>query len=1551
LLDLTTRNRLISTSRSRSSRLIEIRDANGPEIYRELVTDGLAVGFAPRDPENDSIEPGTELVEVDTLTVQPRRERRLLTFLTAEGLRARLLALHLDAKTFEEEQGVGILYVAIGFLRWYEAADSDVDRYAPLLLVPVNLDRGTAREQFKLRWNQEDPAANLSLIAMLRREHGVALPESNDEEDFDPEAYFASVSAAISDQPRWTVKPNDVVVGFFSFAKFLMYRDLDAENWPEHAPVDAHPIVSALLGDGFDRSGGLLPEEGNLDEHLPSATTLHVLDADSSQSVVIEETKRGRNLVVQGPPGTGKSQTIANIIAAAVNAGKSVLFVAEKMAALDVVKRRLDAVGVGEMCLELHSKKANKRAVLQELNRTWLLGSPSRGADGDVIETLDAVRQKLNAHPARLHARDNTAKLSPYEVMGHLIRLRRKGVAPTDVELSGASTWSPADRDRLQREVADLAAKIDEIGLPNVHAWRGAMIDVVIPTDLQRLASRIELFRSNLVEASNVGVVLRRLLNTEYLDSLSGHRTLASLGSVVVAAPECDTASVVAASWDTRRGDIEELVRAGNDYSVAQSALKDIFSDVAWTTDVRVIRQQIAARGASWFRWFAADWRRTDSLFRSLVVSAPLKDPTERLAVLDRLISGQQAKKIIDRADALGSEAFGRFWRREQSDWPALRSILGWVAKAETAGLGIQARQSVGSARELVLVGELANRLCMLLDAIATDSKAICAAVNLAVHTAFAPDSIDALEFPDLIDRCASWLKNIDALPNWIAYRGQAERLRNIGLNEFVERLADGRLTSADARDEFEMAYYEAVFRFMAKKDPEILAFDGHMHVRKVDEFKQVDLLRINLARLEVAASHHCRLPARQGIGRIGVLRTEIAKQKRLLPIRRLVKRAGAAMQAIKPVFMMSPLSMAQFLEPGAITFDMLVIDEASQVRPVDALGAVSRCRQIVVVGDERQLPPTAFFSKLASDGDGDDDDEDTSNAVNVESILGLCAARGVPERVLRWHYRSKHESLIAVSNHEFYDSQLYIVPSPSTERSTMGLHFRHVPQGTFDVGGTRSNRVEARVVAAAVMNHARIAPDLSLGVVAFSAAQRRAIVDELEMSRRQSAQTEEFFTAHPNEPFFVKNLENVQGDERDVMFISVGYGRNQQGRMLMRFPTLGSEGGERRLNVLITRAKRRCEVFSSITDEDIDLDRAHGQGVAAFKLFLRYARTGDLDMSQPTGREFDSVFEEQVADALTRRGYLVKQQVGQSGFFIDLAVVDPERPGRYLIGIECDGAAYHSSRAARDRDRLRQAVLEDHGWTIHRIWSTDWFKQPDAQLRETIKAIEATQRDAESEMPRESTDTIVEPTVSIARTFPSTSVAQTQEAVISVPYGEASFAVSTRHDIHEVSVEYLTGIIRRIIEFEAPIHEDEIVIRVRTLWGQKRAGGRIQSAVQRGLRTIDQIPGISREGPFYLIAGAPLKIRDRSQAISSSLRRPEMLPPVELRAALLAVVEKSLGADREEGVTSVSRAVGFRATSGQLRAIIEEQIRLLLQAGELLEADGRLSRPRAATR
>jgi very-short-patch-repair endonuclease len=395
---------------------------------------------------------------------------------------------------------------------------------------------------------------------------------------------------------------------------------------------------------------------------------------------------------------------------------------------------------------------------------------------------------------------------------------------------------------------------------------------------------------------------------------------------------------------------------------------------------------------------------------------------------------------------------------------------------------------------------------------------------------------------------------------------------------------------------------------------------------------------------------------------------------------------------------------------------------------------------------------------------------------------------------------------------------------------------------------------------------------------------------------------------------------------------------------MAMQFGPLSSEGGERRLNVLISRAKRRCEVFASITDEDIDLERGRGKGVAALKLFLNFARTGRMSIGQPTNREHDSVFEEQVAAALQREGYDVRPQVGLAGFFIDLAVVDPKFPGRYVLGIECDGATYHSSRSTRDRDRLRQAVLEDHGWIIHRIWSTDWFNRRQEQLRKTVAAIEAAKAELEArgdERSEPASRAVSIEIVSVDRGDAADISLERSIPKLSIPYQEATFTVPcSNQQIHEMPTGTLAEIVRQVVSIEGPIHMDEIVARVRSLWGLQRAGNRIQAAVARAVTACIRSGAVAKEGSFYSLPGATVQVRDRSATISPSLRRPEMLPPPELRVAALSVIERNYGAAREEVVTIVSRLLGFKATGAQLRATIQQSVEDLLTSGALVAAD-----------
>jgi very-short-patch-repair endonuclease len=819
---------------------------------------------------------------------------------------------------------------------------------------------------------------------------------------------------------------------------------------------------------------------------------------------------------------------------------------------------------------------------------------------------------------------------------------------------------------------------------------------------------------------------------------------------------------------------------------------------------------------------------------------------------------------------------------------------------------------------------------------------------------------LKALSLTALRARLDTIRERIDELQSWIDFKSCEGQCERAGLQGFLHQLQKALPPSDQLERIFQKSVYQAWATAIIDQDPQLKEFRGRHHEQVIDEFKAVDRKLVQLASQCVVAACSARRPrsvaAQAQESEIGLLRREAAKRRRHWPVRRLFESMPNLLLKLKPCLCMSPLSVSQFLPPEKFKFDLVIFDEASQIFTEDAIGAIYRGHQLVIAGDSKQLPPTDFFKSIDSESDEVDEHllEDETSA-DFNSVLDECESLpGMSVYALKWHYRSRHESLIAFSNHRFYHSRLITFPSAYHHHKALGIEFVHLPDGVYDRGGKRINQREAEEVADRVFRHFAQYPQKSIGVVAFSQAQMVAIEDEIERRRKTNTAFEHFFTEDRLEGFFVKNLENVQGDERDVIIFSIGYGRDQHGRLTMTFGPLNRNGGERRLNVAVTRAREKVVLVSSITAADIDVGATQAAGVLHLYHYLDYAARGEeaLLLTGPQGqREADSPFEEDVAGEIRALGYTVVPQVGCSGFRIDLGIVDPAEPGRFLLGVECDGATYHSAATARDRDRLRQQILEQLGWRLHRIWSPDWVTKRAGEIRRLREAIEAARHrdsyetalaavisdaeDADSQQPMPDVERVAVTHTNADAVLPGT-----------IPYElyEVDMAYEDRGEFHEPHYRAeQSALLAEVVSTEGPLHIELATERVLAAWGRKRAGDRIRRAMAEAVRICAERSWLEQREDFLWPVGVN-EVPVRVPVSDRTKRKVGHIPPEEIQACMLLIIRHEVGIGLDALLRVTANVFGFDRTGNDIRQRLLKECEVLQQRGAVTNVDGWLS-------
>lgn len=1556
LLDLSLRNNFLNY-RTLRARGLEVASDNAPRIAELIGNSSRAIRFISRAEADKKLtlhlakrefarEASNQAAAAELVTGRSidlrlgLNDHILIADCSDDELDRRLANTSKLARSMVEEQGVNTLFLALGALYWKESDSSNRFLRAPLYLVPASLEKANVDHDYELRYEGEDFQGNQTLQERLKADSvNIGLPEDGVE----LQAYLDSVAAAVSRKPEWRVDPTHVSVGFFSFTRYLMYLDLDLDSWPEPERIRQHPVVGGLLGQGFDSEPDVLHGDVRLDEQPEYERVQHVLEADSSQSEVVIQALASRALVVQGPPGTGKSQTIANILAEAIARGKRVLFVAEKMAALEVVKRRLDQVGLGAATLELHSNKANRAVVVNELRRTVELGRPIVDADSTEPARLHQLRARLNSYSDALHSPLGNTGRTPFQLYGVLEA--GKDVEVLDPQGLGLKIDVGVDPSFVER-ILDVAKRFEawsiSHGSISQHPFRLVRLTSVVPSVERRLpemvtrAARAIESLSDL-ESHSVATALRYPTgDIEQLDDLieASSDALEVLG-------KASALNLADSAWLYESEGIRAAAICAARARQKQLDLEGVFHDEALRRTVSnpestlEMYRRLTHRTDILYRWFNRDYRQALADARSMLASDVRYRHAELLDAMRGLVSfAEDVRQFLGHAGA---------WKKVA---PKQRDIdeAGGVADGVLAVLDYLGQNAEAESldRLVTLAAPGREQLSDYLAQLRAASTEVSAALSeLVSELSLSEPPGDFEEWSQLLAGWQTTYRHIDEVAAFNRIRQEESEL---GTTALSDGLASGAISGDRLSSRLWLGIASAWLDEAFAQRPELANFAFDEHDDSVEAFKTLDSRSLVGNRCRIALQHFRSVPRLNGLGQAGVLLAEFNKRRSHLPIRSLMERAGNVIQAIKPVFMMSPLSVAVYIPRGVVDFDLVVFDEASQVRPSDALGALLRGKSAIVVGDDKQLPPTSFFDTFLSDDASSEESDTGASLSDMESILGVFAARGAKELMLKWHYRSRHESLIAVSNQEFYEHRLLLFPSPDQDRASAGIHFHHLPNTAYDRGRSRVNRIEAKVVAEAVIDHVRRSPHLSLGVATFSSSQADAIEAELDTLTRGTDDMTRFDQNHPFERFFVKNLETVQGDERDVILISVGYGKDSEGRLYYNFGPLNQEGGHRRLNVLITRARIRTEVFSNFTDEDMDPTRLNSPGMQALRTYLSYARTGVLDAPSIGVRDDESPFEDQVFQELRNRGYVVHRQVGQAGYFIDMAVADPKRPGKMVLGIECDGAAYHSSRSARERDRLRQTVLEGLGWRLHRVWSTDWFRNRESCIARMEDAISDALASARQAQPRS------EGTVSSGATTAANAPSVTREQAnprTSVPTGlsirnyvPASLGVlSRRSSFHELHPSRVAEWLQAVVNAEAPVQLDLAAKRVTLAYGINRMGGRVKgtinSAVMYGIaRGLFQVIEEKTLVPavFDLDGVVP---RDRSE-LGREERHFDYVPGVEVDAAILMLCAASHGLSEDEVASATAQLLGFGRASAAIREAIERRVVGLAATGKI---------------
>lgn len=1529
LLDLSLRNNLLNIRITKNT--LQLIPANLACLEDALAEgDEFRILHRPAEWENPAMEFGiySSIPESDPIADFVNSElsqKRLRFYLPENDLGKALTHLYRSSRTSIEENGANTLYLALGLLKWYETPSSERPRYAPILLLPVEIIRKSAAKGYVIRSREEETMMNITLLEMLRQNFGISVPGLDplptDESGINVKLIYSIIRHCIKNQRKWDVE-EQAILGIFSFNKFIMWNDIHNNAHK----LTQNKVVSSLINGKIEWDVTAKEvDAAYMDRQLSPADIVLPIIADSSQLEAIYEAVHDKTFILHGPPGTGKSQTITNIIANALYKGKRVLFVAEKMAALSVVQNRLAGIGLAPFCLEIHSNKTKKSTVISQLKETTeiIRRTPPEEFMKEA-ERLLKLRTELNKYIEALH-KEYPFGLSLYDAIIHY--------QLTDVEPCfdiPSSYLDNLDKDRFSHwedAIESLVSTANACGHPYLHPLTGIFIreysSAIKEEALQTLATFIGLLTAI---QSKLPVFSALLENTDIHPTRKDFNIISAIIRKILDIPELTPELLTTPLLNETLEEYRKVTEHGRKRDEIKAEIENGFTKEVLKINAGPMLAEWNRVSAQWFlpRYFGQ--RKIKKVIRPYALQ-PVKPETVQ-PLLHQVIRYQEELDFTDRYTAKLPSLFGRFGRDEE--WPIIDQIIHEVSSlhslllsyskdvAKTSrikqNLALQLTEGIRTFRDIH--SHSLNELYQLVDTLTATEQRLSTTLGITVETLYT-NSADWIGIA--LQQAGIWKENLDKLKDWYQWLQSYNKLNELGLGFIAEEYKEKNIPTDLLTSSFRKSFYQAVIHYIIAKEPTLELFNGKIFNDIIAKYKQVSANFEDITKKELFARLASNIPSftHEAIqsSEVGILQKNIRNNARGISIRKLFDQIPTLLSRMCPCMLMSPISVAQYIDTDADKFDLIVFDEASQMPTYEAVGAIARGKNVVIVGDPKQMPPTSFFSVNTID-------EDNIEMEDLESILDDCLALSIPSKYLLWHYRSKHESLIAFSNSEYYDNKLMTFPSPDNIESKVRMV---AVDGYYDKGKSRQNQAEAQAVVDEIARRLR-SEELrkkSVGVVTFSVVQQ-ALIEDLLSDLFIFHPELETFALECEEPLFIKNLENVQGDERDVILFSVGYGPDAEGRVSMNFGPLNRAGGERRLNVAVSRARYEMIIFSTLRSDMIDLNRTSSIGVAGLKRFLEYAEKGTkriLNTStsiQPS--EEETSIEKIIADKLRSLGYTVHTDIGCSGYKIDIGIVDTQNPSNYQLGIICDGKNYRRTKTVRDREIVQNNVLKALGWNICRIWTMDWWEKPDEVIASIqtaiVQGMKAPKPVVVQEKQEKEEERVQEKPMQLksAYTSPSPIFVQNYNSTKVSSYHYASddiFAAENK--------PILIAQIRKIVENEAPISKALLGKKILSEWGISRLGPRIDAYLETIFDTL-HLYRIEHDGLVFCW-------KDEAQYRSYTEYRPDSdrdaadLPPEETANAIRQILTDSISLPLPDLIKACAQIFGFARMGSNIEA------------------------------